>query len=228
MVVMSQKNSHMGQPKEKLFPRTLNVPQLQATGWNHTHLMDSCYLANKLWEKTSFRCQKYGRVKEDITKTIRNWAKNPYKSHMLNSLRRIILGLLIYTIWKERNWHIIKNRATAIEIIWGNLCNNLQETLALQTWHGDDFPSPPQEWMIWQNWNLRINQTQEHPSRSLPLHQTSSQWLPPPLRITQLNFDGASKGNLGKAEHGGIFKDHNGKHLMIFLGTIGWDTNNSV
>jgi len=46
--------------------------------------------------------------------------------------------------------------------------------------------------------------------------------------MTQLNFYGASKGNPGMAGYGGIFRDQKGKTLLIFLGTIGWDTNNST
>jgi len=44
--------------------------------------------------------------------------------------------------------------------------------------------------------------------------------------MIQLNLDGTSKGNLGKAGYGGGFRHHKGKPLLIFLGSIGWDTNN--
>jgi len=65
--------------------------------------MNSCPLANRLWEKASFRCQKEVRIKEDITNTIRNWAINPYKRKLLNSLWKLIPGLLMWTIWKKRS-----------------------------------------------------------------------------------------------------------------------------
>lgn len=51
---------------------------------------------------------------------------------------------------------------------------------------------------------------------------------PPPKHTFKLNFDGASKGNPGKAGFGGIFRDHEGSPLLIFFGNIGWDTNNST
>lgn len=44
----------------------------------------------------------------------------------------------------------------------------------------------------------------------------------------QLNFDGASKGNPGNSGFGGIFRDHKGAPLLTFLGSKGWDTNNSA
>ena len=107
--------------------------------------MDSCHLANKLLEKTSFRCKKKCRVIRDITNTIRNWAIDPYKSRLLNSLWKIIPGLLIWTLWKERNRCFFKNQCTPLDNIRSNFCNNLQETLALKKWHEDDFPTLPQE-----------------------------------------------------------------------------------
>lgn len=44
----------------------------------------------------------------------------------------------------------------------------------------------------------------------------------------QLNFDGASKGNPGKTGYGGVFRDHFGSPHLIYLGSKGWDTNNSA
>ena len=50
----------------------------------------------------------------------------------------------------------------------------------------------------------------------------------PPEDYLKLNFDGASKGNPGEAGFGGIFRDHQGRPLLIYYGSIGWDTNNSA
>ena len=41
-----------------------------------------------------------------------------------------------------------------------------------------------------------------------------------------MNFDGASKGNLGAVGFGGIFRDSVHNPLLIFYGSIGWDYNN--
>jgi len=46
--------------------------------------------------------------------------------------------------------------------------------------------------------------------------------------MIQLNFDRASKGNPGKAGYGGVFRDHDGTPVLLFFGSKGWDTNNSV
>lgn len=44
----------------------------------------------------------------------------------------------------------------------------------------------------------------------------------------KINFDGASKGNLGHSGFSGLIRDHTGNNITIFLGYHGWDTNNSA
>lgn len=57
---------------------------------------------------------------------------------------------------------------------------------------------------------------------------TPDKWIPPPRHMFQLNFDGASKGNLGKAGFGGIIRDHKGTPCLFYFRSNGWDTNNSA
>ena len=57
--------------------------------------------------------------------------------------------------------------------------------------------------------------------------KTPDKWIPSPCHMFQLNFDGASKGNPGKAGFGGIFRDHKGTPILTYLGSTGWDTKNS-
>jgi len=56
----------------------------------------------------------------------------------------------------------------------------------------------------------------------------TEKWLPPPMNMYQLNFYGTSKGNPGNSGFGGIFGDHKGAPILTFLGSRGWDTNNSM
>ena len=120
--------------------------------------MNSCPLVYKLWEKVSFRCQKDGRTQGDIVSTVRNWARNPFKSKLLNSLWKLIPGFLMWTQWKERNRRIFKNQSMPLDSLWNTVCQNIRETLLLQTWSEEDFPSLPLERTIWTNWNLQWNQ----------------------------------------------------------------------
>ena len=119
------------------------------------HLLYACPLASLLWEKVSFRCQRNCKPDTDIRGAIRDWHQHPFKSGILNHLWRIIPGLLLWTIWKERNKRIFKDQRTSIDIIWSNFCLNLTETLALQSWSIEDYPTLAKEKAIWENWGLQ-------------------------------------------------------------------------
>eukprot|EP00253_Pinus_taeda_P019008 PITA_19008 len=67
------------------------------------HLMQSCTIACKLWEKVSFRCQKEGRIHGDVIAIVRCWDQKPFKIKILNFLWKLIPGFLMWTIWEERN-----------------------------------------------------------------------------------------------------------------------------
>ena len=60
------------------------------------------------------------------------------------------------------------------------------------------------------------------------LPSSPSSWSPPPPQMYKINLDGASKENPGPTSYGGICRDHSGRILLIFLGSLGSDTNNST
>jgi len=111
----------------------------------------------------------------------------------------------MWTIWKERNHCIFKDQSSPLEILWNKFFQNLQETLLLQTWYEEDFPSIPQAQNIWANWNLHWNHVQANHGKPSSQIKIPDKWLRPPQHMIQLNFDGASKGNPGKAGYGGVF-----------------------
>lgn len=51
-------------------------------------------------------------------------------------------------------------------------------------------------------------------------------WLIPPEGWLKLNFDGASKGNLGPTGFGGVIHNLQGIILWAYWGQLGWDINN--
>lgn len=104
------------------------------------HLFHSCALANQLWEKISFRCHKRGRVAEDIINTLHLWHKKPFKSGILNHKWKIIPGLIVWGIWKERKKRIFNDQIPHLENIWSRFCTNLKETLLIHTWTKEDLP----------------------------------------------------------------------------------------
>eukprot|EP00253_Pinus_taeda_P006621 PITA_06621 len=184
------------------------------------HLLDACPLANQLWEKASFRCQRLCRLQ--------HWQMNPYKSGILNHLWNILPGLLLWSIWKERNKRIFKDQCSRVEIIWSKLCVNLKETLLLRSWTEEDLLTLNNEKAIWENWNLQLPQEPLYKVSPKSSNTKKASWTAPPKHSFKLNFDGALKGNPGIAGFGEIFRNDKGSPLLIYYGNIGWDTNNSA
>lgn len=192
------------------------------------HLLASCPLANQIWEKISFRCQKRCRADDDIISTLRLWPKSPYNCELLNHLWRIIPGIALWNIWKERNKRIFKNVSSRFEEIWHRIQENLHETMMLRTWPKEDYPSTDNERNILNNWQLQLPQADNKQRSSSSSSTADSCWNPPPNNSFKLNFDGASKGNPGAAGFGGILRNHVGTPLQVYFGNMGWDTNNSA
>lgn len=190
------------------------------------HLLEECTLAKQIWQKVEHCNEKAYPRMADITANIRTWAKNPFKSRVLNSLWNILPGFLYWSLWKECNHRIFNSKARSIDDLWINLRKNIQETLAIRAWKDEDWPESHQEQLILKNWNLEfkspITANITPPNRST----SPSSWSPPAPYSFKLNFDGAAKGNPGPAGYGGIIRNHKGESLQVYYGTMGSDTNN--
>jgi len=217
---------------DKLRKRNFQGPSICHNCFLHEetqqHLLNSCPLAIQIWDKISFRCQRRCIVNNDIIDTIRQWPKNPYSCMILNHLWNIIPGITLWNIWKERNRRIFKNQSSTTEVIWNRLKSNLRETMLLQPWAKEDFPTADNEKNILDNWELQIHQDSTTTQRTNRNIKDNSRWTPPPNNSYKLNFDGASKGNPGQAGFGGIIRDSKGKLKQLYYGSLGWDTNNSA
>eukprot|EP00253_Pinus_taeda_P004733 PITA_04733 len=192
------------------------------------HLMQICPFGRRLWEKIAFRCPKEGRVLGDINNTLRNWPQKPYQCNILNILWQIVLGILMWNIWKERNRRIFKNQAMQLEQVWKIMHKNIQETLSTKCWSQEDFPSTTQEQAIWNNWQIQIQNPNFSQGNLARKQESPTSWTPPPTNTYMLNFDGASKGNPGSTGYGGVIINNQGNPLKVFFGSIGWNTNNAT
>jgi hypothetical protein len=97
-----------------------------------------------------------------------------------------------------------------------------------QPWEDKDWKVSPFELSIVQGLNLRANlaSLRKHPTTTPPA--STSQWNPPLERFVKMNFDGASKGNLGQAGYGRVFRNNKGNILRMYGGQMGINTNNVV
>lgn len=86
------------------------------------------------------------------------------------------------------------------------------------------------EHIILSNWHLNIGSpgyppgSQQHPV----VLRSPINWQSPPLGFFKLNFDGASKGNLGPAGFGAVIRNSDGIINHLLARSLGFDTNNST
>lgn len=141
LVVVSWENSHMGQLNQTKISWSFLLPQLSEQWRNHSTPHGFLPHGQPALETLTFRWKRPCRLLGDIRSTISNWNPEPYNNKILNKLWTILRGLLLWTIWKETNKWVFKIKKTSIEIIWNNLRQNIKETLALNQWMTEDFPT---------------------------------------------------------------------------------------
>lgn len=110
--------------------------------------------------------------------------------------------------------------------VWQIIYKNVQETLSLQRWSQEDFPSNDKEQAIWNNWQLHLQLPNILSIISSKQKDIPAIWSPPPINTFILNFDGASKGNPRSTGYGGVVRNHEGQVRKVFFGSMGWNTNN--
>jgi hypothetical protein len=82
-------------------------------------------------------------------------------------------------------------------------------------------PTSPQDlrillWLQLKEWSLKL------PAPCAPsILSDVKTWIPPQTGFLKLNFDGASKGNPGKAGEGGVIKDSGGEIIRMYAASIG-------
>ena len=94
--------------------------------------------------------------------------------------------------------------------------DNLLSTIRSMQWQDQDKIIPPEEAHIAKSWGLDRSQMEGlHSRERIYTPSSPSSWSPLPPQVFKLNFDGASKGNLGPAGYGGICQDHSGRIISI-------------
>jgi hypothetical protein len=140
-------------------------------------------------------------------RTIKSWGLDSYKIPILNRTWQLLPGFIVWQLWKERNRRIFHSQSSQATSLWSTILSHLQETLQLQLWTQEDFPSDPGEISILKSWGFSLSHS--FPSQQPPLIAKAfspSVWSPPPSRFHKINFDGASKGNLGLSGVGDSYK----------------------
>ena len=72
------------------------------------HLLNSCEIAETMWNGIARTFMKTYRDNTNINATIIKWRKGGFKSEVLNRASRLSIGFILWGIWKERNHRIFR------------------------------------------------------------------------------------------------------------------------
>eukprot|EP00253_Pinus_taeda_P003909 PITA_03909 len=163
------------------------------------HLLNLCQFTSTLWNWVASIFRQTDRDIGSINRTLRNWRRNFSENEIINKAWALVLGFLIWDVWKEHNNRIFKNRIGTSQSIMTQIIRQLKETGL--------FPQG-------------ISKTVSHITVDKDI------WQPPPHGFMKCNIDGASKGNPGMAGYGGVIRYEQGFIKAIFHSHLGKATNN--
>jgi len=91
------------------------------------HLLNDCIFTSRLWDTFVTIFQQTYRDKESIINTLNNWRRNFSKYEFLHLAWVLILGFIIWNVWKERNNRIFKNVCSTTQCIFEKILRELKE-----------------------------------------------------------------------------------------------------
>lgn len=140
----------------------------------------------------------------------------------------LILGFVIWNIWKERNRRIFKNKAREPHLIINQILKQLKESVKSILRTKPTNPPLPQEIKILINLDLQAINPQGVKKDLRTLNTWERSWQPPPQGFFKVNINGSSKGNPGEVGFGGAIRDLEGHIKYIFHGHLEKGNNNIV
>jgi hypothetical protein len=67
------------------------------------HLLNQCSFSVEIWDQVSQIMRKTNRARDNIISTIENWGSTTFNNPILNRIWQLLLGFVVWKIWKERN-----------------------------------------------------------------------------------------------------------------------------
>jgi ribonuclease HI len=191
------------------------------------HLFNGCSYSQRIWDQGAQIMRRSGQNRSSIRETIGHWGDIIFSNPILNHIWTLLPGFILWQIWKARNKSIFHSSNSSSDLTWNNVVAHIKETIRSRSWKGSDKNCHNDELSILQNWQINLDDlsTAQTPRTHTP---SPSSWTPPPTGFVKVNFDGASKGNLGPAGYGAAVRDPSGLILLMTAGYLGETTNNVV
>ena len=116
-----------------------------------------------------------------IQDKIKHWEGKFFMNAIVRRLWDLLLGFVVWNIWKEHNNQIFEGKRQPPREIWAQIKLQITETLGLHLWSPSDLKASPTEARILECWGIgsipayiRPNRINKSPSNSLEV------WEPTP------------------------------------------------
>ena len=193
---------------------------------NPEHLLYACKVSQECWRWLQSKLNWTSPLASKWIDHLLGWPKNA--SHKIyGKLWNISPAIVLWEIWKERNRRLFQNQSLSEESLYSKIEVAISEVM------NSDLRKRPREegsfseWdaEIKKRWPLLINPPLLYKKKN-NIARLNCKWEPPPPGWIKLNFDGASRGNPGKAGIGCIIRDEYGNRLVERSKPLAKVTNN--
>lgn len=93
------------------------------------HLLNLCSFTSTLWNWVATIFRQMDKDRGSITSTLKKWRKIFFDNEIINRAWALILGFLIWDVWKEWNNRVFKNRQGSLVNIMAQILRHLKETM---------------------------------------------------------------------------------------------------
>lgn len=175
-----------------------------------------------MWEKW--------KVNWVMNKSIQDiiWQWNfPTKCQIIKNLWFLTLPIICWGIWKERNNRIFREAKCNTQVVFEKICRAIKENINIphknnQQWSITNMNDMERD--ILTEWNLmhKVYRSENKNKRdNIVWRFLEYDWI-------KVNFDGAAKGNPGKAGGGGVIRNAQGFFIASFASPFGIQNNHVV
>ncbi|GLJ53797.1 hypothetical protein SUGI_1148150 [Cryptomeria japonica] len=135
-------------------------------------------------------------------------------------------SMLVWHIWRERNQRIFREEEFSLGVVINNLKAGIEEVVNVRSKYKKYRYFSTLDKAMEEEWNLEEVVGFISPCKKVDKKDVV--WKPPPTGWVKLNFDGASKGNLGRARFGALIRNDCGRIICSVAGPYGTTSNNEV
>jgi len=192
------------------------------------HLLNNYPFTSRLWDSFAVIFQQSDRDMGCLFNTLTKWRKNFSNNQFHGSAWVLTPSFIIWNVWKERNNRIFNNVKNSSQNIFERILKKIKEIVSTTTRNLPSNRPSATDWRILCRLNLQGLVPQGYVRKGSLGDPKLDLWHPPPKGFLKFNIDGAFKGNLGEAGHGGVLRDDRGDIIFIFYGNLGKTTNNMV